>query len=184
MPRDNSPICPSPFLTGTGHEVDVIQPVSYNPCSLDLTFISYRSSRARRAGCCSTRLTYMCVEVRDVVLGSPHRADDLQLVCTPATSTKATVDAWPAWPLLIQGIISSTSSVGNVVVALVRSTRICSIEFYVLHGKDKTAPVLHLSIIPHSVYISPPTRSSPPSLCCPASKHFQFNSNPPRSHPD
>jgi hypothetical protein len=106
----------------------------------------------------------MCVEVGRDVFGSPHRVDHLQLVCTPATSAKDTVDAWPAWPL-IQGIISSTSSVGNIVVALVRSNRICSIELYVLHCEDETAPVIHLSIIPHSGYISPPTRSSPASLC-------------------
>ncbi|KAF8503289.1 hypothetical protein F5888DRAFT_1660582 [Russula emetica] len=34
-----------------------MHPVSYSPCSLDFTFILYRSSRARRACCCSTRLT-------------------------------------------------------------------------------------------------------------------------------
>src|SRR5713101_4423571 len=36
------------------HVVDVMQPVCYSPCSLAFTFILYRSSRARRACCCST----------------------------------------------------------------------------------------------------------------------------------
>ena len=68
------------------------------------------------ACCCSTYL-HVCRSWRRFVFGSSHRIDHLQLVFAPATPAKDTVDAWPAWPLFIQGISSSISGVGNVVVA-------------------------------------------------------------------
>ena len=44
-----------------GRKLDVMQPVSYSPCSLAFTFILYHSSHARRAGCCSTFDSPTCV---------------------------------------------------------------------------------------------------------------------------
>jgi hypothetical protein len=61
-----------------------------------------------------------------VVFGSPRRLN-LQLVCTPGTPARETLDVWPALPLVIQGTISSTS-VDNIVVALGKSDRICRID--------------------------------------------------------
>jgi F-box-like len=189
-------------------------------------------------------LVHVCRSWRRVVWGSPHRLD-LQLVCTPATPAKDTLDAWPPLPLLIQGAISSTSSVDNIVVALGRSSRICSIELYgfsgwqlekvlsamqqpfpemvylLLHCEEETAPVildsfmsgsaprlryleleripfprlpklllsathlikLHLSIIPHSGYISPEAMVTGLSMLTSLETlSLQFHS--PRSHPD
>jgi hypothetical protein len=78
-------------------------------------------------------LIHVCRSWRRVVFESPHRLD-LQLVCTPATSAKDTLDAWPALPILIQGKISSTSSVDNIVEVLGHSSRIRSIELYGFSG--------------------------------------------------
>ena len=189
-------------------------------------------------------LVHVCRSWRRVVFGSPHRLD-LQLVCTPATPAVDTLDAWPALPLLIQGTISSTLSVENIVAALAHRSRICGIELYgfpgwqlekvllamrqsfpemvylLLHCEDETAPVvpdffmggcaprlryleleripfpglpklllsaihlieLHLSIIPHSGYISPEAMVSCLSMLTSLETlSLQFQS--PRSHPD
>ena len=72
-------------------------------------------------------LVHVCRRWRRVVFGSPNRLD-LHLVCTPATPAKGTLDVWPTLPLLIQGTISSTSSVDDIAVAFGRSSRICSAE--------------------------------------------------------
>ncbi len=110
-------------------------------------------------------LVHVCRRWRRVVFGSPHRLD-LQLVCTPGTPARDTLDVWPALPLLIQGMISSTSSVDDIIVALGHSGRVWSIELYgfsawqlekvlptmqqpfpeitnlLLHCEDETAPVI------------------------------------------
>lgn len=80
-------------------------------------------------------LVHVCRRWRRVVFGSPHRLD-LQLVCTPETPAKNTLDVWPGLPLLIQGIISSKSSVDNIVAALGGSNRICSIELCGFSGRQ------------------------------------------------
>jgi F-box-like len=189
-------------------------------------------------------LVHVCRSWRRVVFGSSHRLD-LQLVCTPATPAKDTLDAWPALPLLIQGTTSSTSSVDNIFVALGHSTRIRGIELcglsgrqlekvlpemrrpfpemvhLLLHCEDETAPIIpdsfmggcaphlryleleripflglpklllsathlieiHLSVIPHSGYISPEVMvTSLSMLASLETLSLQFQS--PRSYPD
>ena len=64
LPHDGSPITQSPFLTGTktptqggvDTTTSMMQPVSYSSFSLDITFILYHCSHARRTCCCPTRL--------------------------------------------------------------------------------------------------------------------------------
>jgi hypothetical protein len=189
-------------------------------------------------------LVHVCRRWRHVVFGSPHCLD-LQLVCTPATPAKDTLDVWPALPLLIQGITSSTSNIDNIAVALGRNSRISSIELYGFSGRqlekvmtamrrpfpemvylllrceDETTPVvldsfmggcaprlryleleripfpglpklllsaihlieLHLSIIPHSGYVSPEAMVTALSMLTSLETlSLQFQS--PRSHPD
>ncbi len=72
-------------------------------------------------------LVHVCRRWRHVVFGSPHRLN-LQLVCTPGTPARDTLDVWPALPLLIRGMISSTSSVDDIVVALGHSNRVCEVH--------------------------------------------------------
>jgi hypothetical protein len=93
----------------------------------------------------NVQLAYKCVEVQvgDALFLDHH----IVWIRSPATSTKDTVDAWAGRPLLTQGIISSTSSADNIVVAFVRSSYICSIELFVLHCEFETAPVIRDSFI-------------------------------------
>ena len=75
-------------------------------------------------------LVHVCRRWRRIVFSSPHRLN-LQLVCTPGTPARDTLDVWPALPLLIRRPLNGTSSVGSVddiVVALGHSNRICEVD--------------------------------------------------------
>ena len=71
-------------------------------------------------------LVHVCRRWRDVVFASPRRLN-LQLCCTTRTPARATLDVWPALPLLIQGDVSE-SSVNNVIATLEHSDRIHQIN--------------------------------------------------------
>ena len=75
-------------------------------------------------------LVHVCRRWRRIVFSSPHRLN-LQLVCTPGTPARDTLDVWPALPLFIRRPLIGTSSVGSVddiVVALGHSNRICEVD--------------------------------------------------------
>ncbi len=109
-------------------------------------------------------LVHVCRRWRSLVFESPHRLN-LQLHCTPKTLSRATLDVWPALPLLIQGDMALISGVDNIVAALGHSNRVCQVDLYVdgrqleevltamqvpfpeltdlrLWSSDKTAPVI------------------------------------------
>ena len=71
-------------------------------------------------------LVHVCRRWRGLVFGSP-RSLNLQLLCTPRTSSRKSLDVWPALPLFIQGDVSETS-VDNVIAELEHSNRICHID--------------------------------------------------------
>ncbi len=74
-------------------------------------------------------LVHVCRRWRILVFGSPRRLD-LQLVCTPRTPSRDTLDDWPALPLLIQGGLTSTSGADDIVVALRHSNRVCEVDLW------------------------------------------------------
>jgi len=72
-------------------------------------------------------LVHVCPRWRSLVLGSPRRLN-LQLLCTPETPAKDTLDIWPALPLIIAGNMTLSSGTDNVVAALGQSNRVCLVR--------------------------------------------------------
>ena len=74
----------------------------------------------------------MCRCWRSVVFQSPLRLN-LQLLCTPTTRAKDTLDIWPPLPLIISDIrlfgVGSTA-LDNIIAALERNDRVCKIHLY------------------------------------------------------
>jgi hypothetical protein len=70
-------------------------------------------------------LVHVCRRWRSLIFGSPRRLN-LQLVCTPSTPTRDTLDVWPALPLLICND-DYREEVDNIIPALERSDRVCQI---------------------------------------------------------
>jgi hypothetical protein len=72
-------------------------------------------------------LVHVCRQWRWVVFGSPRRLN-LQLVCTPKTPARDTLDAWPPLPLLIQGRVyleeALEEALDNIIAVLERSDRV------------------------------------------------------------
>ena len=78
-------------------------------------------------------LVHVCRRWRSLVFESPRHLN-LQLVCTPETPTKDTLDIWPAsgLPLVVIGDMNvpnmtSTSGVDNISAALRQSNRVCQV---------------------------------------------------------
>ncbi len=71
-------------------------------------------------------LVHVCRRWRSIFFGSSRRLN-LRLVCTPATPVRDTLDIWPVLPLLIYGDVS-ISGADNVIAALERSDRVCTID--------------------------------------------------------
>ena len=73
-------------------------------------------------------LVHVCHRWRSVVLESPRRLN-LRLVCTSRTPARKTLDAWPAFPLVIQCDCrySAIESIDNIVAVLERRDRVCQI---------------------------------------------------------
>ena len=65
-------------------------------------------------------LVHVCRRWRSVVFGSPRRLE-LKLVCTTKTPARATLDVWPALPLVVEG---HTKNVDNIIALLECSDRI------------------------------------------------------------
>jgi F-box-like len=78
-------------------------------------------------------LAHVCRRWRSLVLGSPRRLN-LRLYCTPETPTKDTLDVWPALPLIVDGILTSSSRTVNVIAALGQSNRVCQVFLLRLMG--------------------------------------------------
>ena len=71
-------------------------------------------------------LVHVCRRWRCLVFGSPRRLD-LKLYCTPKTPAKDTLDVWPAFPLIIQGMALSLS---NIITALGQSNRVHQVALH------------------------------------------------------
>ena len=78
-------------------------------------------------------LVRVCRRWRSLVLGSPRRLN-LRLCCTPGKPTKDTLDLWPAFPLVVDGIMTSSSDTVNVIEALGQSNRVCQVFLLRLVG--------------------------------------------------
>ena len=107
-------------------------------------------------------LVHVCRRWRNVVFGSPRRLG-LKLFCTTKTPARATLDVWPALPLVVEG---HTKNVNKVIGLLDCSDRINEIRLWgfcwedileamevpfpelthlVLDNWDETEPVISLS---------------------------------------
>ena len=80
------------------------------------------------------KLAHVCQRWRRVISLSPHRLN-LQLVCTPKTPARDTLDVLPPFPLIICAITRDVlfpSRVGNIIAALEHNDRVCQIrlDFY------------------------------------------------------
>ena len=73
-------------------------------------------------------LVHVCQRWRGLVFGSPRRLN-LQLYCMP-TSTRKSLDVWPALPLILGGVSESETSMDNAIAELEHSNRICQITLY------------------------------------------------------
>jgi F-box-like len=77
-------------------------------------------------------LVHVCRRWRRLVLESPRRLD-LQLYCTPETPARATLDVWPALPLIVEGIMVISSGTDNIVAALgqaAQSNHVCQVDLH------------------------------------------------------
>ena len=70
-------------------------------------------------------LVHVCRRWRCLMFGSPRRLN-LQLVCSPSTPARDTLNVWPALTLIIYGTITR-SGTDNVVAALEKSNRVCRV---------------------------------------------------------
>ena len=89
-------------------------------------------------------LVHVCRRWRSLVFGSPHRLN-LQLYCTPKILSRATLDAWPALPLLIRGYLTSKSDTDNIIVALEHSNRICEVHLWETGQMEKVLAAMQVS---------------------------------------
>jgi hypothetical protein len=79
-------------------------------------------------------LVHVCRRWRSLVLASSHRLN-LQLLCSPSTPARDTLDVWPTLPLIVAGnIASSGTRMDNVVAALEQSNRVCRVDLKDLVG--------------------------------------------------
>ena len=74
-------------------------------------------------------LVHACRRWRILVLGSPRRLN-LQLCCTPKTPARDTLHVWPALPLIVDGLMISSSGPDNVIASLGESNRVCKVRLW------------------------------------------------------
>ena len=110
-------------------------------------------------------LVHVCRRWRVLIFESPRRLD-LRLLCTHKKPTKDKLNVWPALPLFIDGAISSTQHLDNIIAALEQNNRVCQVHLWGLttwqlekvlatmqlpfpeladlhlHSKDETVPVI------------------------------------------
>jgi F-box-like len=77
-------------------------------------------------------LAHVCRRWRSLVFQSPHRLN-LQLVCSPYTRVRDTLDIWPPLPLVIRDTYRDhyecDEPQDNTIAALEHNDRVCQIEF-------------------------------------------------------
>ena len=71
-------------------------------------------------------LAHVCRRWRNLVFQSPRRLN-LQLFCTPQTPARAKLDIWPAFPLVVKGLVT-LSGMHNIVAALERANRVSQVD--------------------------------------------------------
>jgi hypothetical protein len=67
-------------------------------------------------------LVHVCRRWRNLVFGSPRRLN-MRLFCTPKTPARDTLHVWPALPLVVAGVMTS-SGTDNIIAALEQSNRV------------------------------------------------------------
>ena len=73
-------------------------------------------------------LVQVCRRWRGLVFESPRRLN-LQLCCTPGRFARASLNVWPALPLLIKGVVNEASvAVDNAIAELEHRDRIYQID--------------------------------------------------------
>jgi hypothetical protein len=70
-------------------------------------------------------LVHVCRRWRNLVFGSPRRLN-MRLFCTPKTPARDTLEVWPALPLVVAGVMTS-SGTDNIIAALEQSNRVCQV---------------------------------------------------------
>ena len=78
-------------------------------------------------------LVHVCRQWRNLVFRSPRRLN-LRLLCTPRTPVRDTLDVWQALPLIIDGVMTLTSSTFNIITALGQSNCVCQVSLLNLVG--------------------------------------------------
>ena len=78
-------------------------------------------------------LVHVCRRWRILVFESPRHLN-LRLFCTPETRVKDRLDVWPAFPLIVWGIMTSQSGIDNVIAALRQCNRVREVSFCHLAG--------------------------------------------------
>jgi hypothetical protein len=78
-------------------------------------------------------LVHVCRRWRGLIFESPRRLN-LQLLCTPVTSTRDKLDTWPALPLIVRGNLTSgllsDMPVDNIIPALEQSNRVSQVTLW------------------------------------------------------
>jgi hypothetical protein len=74
-------------------------------------------------------LVHVCRNWRIVAFGSPRRLD-LRLHCNVRTPVRETLDVWPHLPIVIKGNGDEKRGVDNIIAALERNDRICTIDLW------------------------------------------------------
>ena len=80
-------------------------------------------------------LVHVCRRWRRVVFRSPRRLH-LRLCCTARTPVRDTLDIWPPFPLVVDGLAGPTEDMENVVAALERRDRMDRIRLREVNGSS------------------------------------------------
>ena len=73
------------------------------------------------------RLVHVCRKWRDIVFGSPRRLD-LQLLCTPRSTVRVTLDVWPPLPIIIYARNYPMRGLDNIIPVLEHNDRISQLR--------------------------------------------------------
>jgi len=82
-------------------------------------------------------LVHVCRRWRNLVFRSPRRLN-LRLFCTTQTPVRDRLDIWPALPLVVCGIMTSSS---DIIAALGQSNRVCQVIFWSSRLDEVLAPM-------------------------------------------
>jgi hypothetical protein len=80
-------------------------------------------------------LVHVCRRWRSLVLASP-RGLNLRLYCTPRTPVRDALDIWPALPLIVEGVMATSTGTDNVIVALAQSNRVREVDLWSLADRQ------------------------------------------------